>query len=408
MQAVSEHRIGVLDPTFVEQMYECLDCRACEAVCPSGVRYGEVLEAARSQVERARARSGRRGLRERLLRRFVFGAVLANLRVLRLLAAGLRLYQSSALRTVLKGSGVLRILGFERLEQQAPDVSARFFTPHGQRYAAVPFLATRGTAGADVERRGLVGLHAGCVMHVALAEVDRATVRVLTRNGWDVAVPVGQGCCGALHIHAGEAEGGRERARQNITAFEDAEVDVIVSNAAGCGAALKEYGQLLRDDAEWAERAAAFSARVRDVTELLAAAPLRGDLKQLDCAVTYQDACHLLHAQGIATQPRSLLKAIPGLRLFEMAETALCCGSAGVYSLTHPEMSAQLLESRIDQILAPGAHTVATVNPGCMLQLRNGLRRRGPHGKSPIEVRHVVELLDAAYGQREGASVRPP
>ncbi|HTE86922.1 MAG TPA: (Fe-S)-binding protein [Dehalococcoidia bacterium] len=386
MQAVSESRLSVLDATFVDQMYECLDCRACEAVCPSGVRYGEVIEAARAQVEHARVASRRRGIAETLLRRAVFEGVLANMSLLRSLAALLRFYQCGGLRTAVRRLGLLRLLHLERLERQAPELGARFFVPRDQRFPA------------EGERRGRAALHAGCVMHVAFAEIDRATIRVLTRNGWEVIVPASQGCCGALHVHAGEAAGGRARARANIAAFEAAEVDVVVSNAAGCGAALKEYGVLLQDEPAWAERAAAFSARVRDLTELLASAPMRGDLKSLNRTVTYQDPCHLAHAQRVAAAPRALLRQIPGLELVEMQETALCCGSAGIYNLTHPEMSARLLAGRVTQVLETGADIVATANPGCMLQLRNGLLSSRPPAGKPIGVRHVVELLDSAYG----------
>jgi glycolate oxidase iron-sulfur subunit len=385
MQAVSEGRLSVLDPTFAGQMYECLDCRACEAVCPSGVLYGQVVEAARAQVECARVAARRRGAFELLLRRAVFGVILENMGILRVLASGLRLYQASQLCALVRSSGLLRLLGMERLEQMAPQMSERFFIPAGQYYPA------------QGERRGRAGLLAGCIMHVAFAGIDRATVRVLTRNGWDVIVPALQGCCGALHTHAGEAAAGRERARANIAAFEAANVDVIVNNAAGCGAALREYGRFLEDDQAWAQRAADFSARVRDVTEVLAGSALRGVPRSLDCTVTYQDPCHLAHAQRIAAEPRSLLRSIPGLTLVEMRETALCCGNAGIYNLTHPAMSKRLRDRRIAQILATGADIVATANPGCILQLRAGLAADPAASARGIKVRHIVELLDAAY-----------
>lgn len=382
MQAVSEGRLSVLDPAFIGQMYECLDCRACEAVCPSGVRYGEVVEAARGQVERARAKFRQRTWKQTLFRFAAFDVLLGSMVALRFVAAALRLYQRSGLGAVLRRLGLLRALRVERLERQAPRISSRFFAAHGQ------FFAARG------ERRGRVALHAGCVMHVAFAETDRATVRVLTQNGWDVVLPADQGCCGALHVHAGEADAGRARARATIAAFEAANADVLVSNAAGCGAALKEYGVLLQNDPAWAGRAATFSAKVRDVTELLAGAPLRGELKPIRRRVTYQAPCHLLHAQRIDAAPRSLLRAIPGLELVEMQENSLCCGSAGIYNLTHPEMSADLLAGRIRRIRAADAQVVATANPGCMLQLRNGLRGSG------VQVRHIIDLLDESYRGR--------
>ena len=381
MGAVWEGRLDVLDPVFVGQMYECLDCRTCEAVCPSGVLYGAVLEASRAQIEQARTARGVRSPAERVIRRLVFGLLFADMRLFRLTSALARLYQQSGAQRIARRSGLLRLLRLERLEAQLPSMSRRFFVPRGQLFPAL------------AERRGRAGLLAGCVMHTAYVDVHRATVRVLRRNGWDVVVPAAQGCCGALHVHAGDADGGRALMRRNIAAFGDASVDVVVSNAAGCGAAMKEYGHLLDGDPAWAERATAFSAQVRDITELLAAAPLQGELGRLDTTVTYQEPCHLAHAQRIATAPRVLLQAIPGLRLVEMAESSLCCGSAGTYSVTQPEMSARLLERKLTNALATGARIIASANPGCMLQLGSGLRRRAPG----VQVRHVVELLDAAY-----------
>ncbi|MBI2760817.1 MAG: 4Fe-4S dicluster domain-containing protein [Chloroflexi bacterium] len=278
MRAVHDGRIDVLDRVFTEQMYECLDCRACEPACPSGVAYGKVLEASRSQIERARAERQDRSLPERALRKLVFGWLFREPGRVRAVSALARAYQRGGVQRLARGSGVLRALRLDRLEGQLPRISGTFFAAEGQVYPATG------------ERRGRVGLLAGCVMHTAYANVHRATVRVLTRDGWDVAVPREQGCCGALHVHAGETAGGRDLMRRNIAAFEAAGVDLVVNNAAGCGAAMKEYGHLLQDDPAWAARATAFSAKVRDVTEILATAPLRGDLRALNLTVTYQDS----------------------------------------------------------------------------------------------------------------------
>ncbi len=385
MKAVHEGRIDVLDPAFIAQMGECLDCRACEAVCPSGVAYGEVLEASRSQIEQARTARGRRSLAEQALRRLVFGWLFRDMRRFRAVSRAARFYQRGDIQRVLRSSGLLRLLRLDHLEGQLPVISDRFFMPRGQVYPAMGV------------RRGRAGLLAGCVMHTAFADPHRATVRVLARNGWEVAVPAGQGCCGALHVHAGEADGGRALARRVIAAFEAVGVDVVVTNAAGCGAALKEYGRLLRDDPRWADRAAAFSARVRDITELLAEEPLCGRLGALDLTVTYQEPCHLAHAQRISAAPRALLAQVPGLDLVEMAEASLCCGSAGIYGVTEPDMSARLGDRKLGHALATGARVIATANPGCTLQLRAGLRARGLEGPDSIQVRHVVELLDESY-----------
>lgn len=381
MRAVAEGRLDVLDPVFTDQMDECLGCRACEPACPSGVAYGAALETARAAVEQARTARGRRSWRARALRRLVFDWLLRDLARVRALGTAAWLAQRSGLQALTRRSGLVRALGLERLEAQLPPLSRPFFVPRGQVYPV---------HGAS---RGRAGLLAGCVMHTAFAPVMQATVRVLTRNGWEVVVPAGQGCCGALHLHAGEPRGGRALARRLIAAFEAAGVDVVVTNSAGCGAAMKEYGHLLAGDPAWADRAAAFSARVRDVTELLAQEPLRGHLAPLHRTVVYQDPCHLLHAQRIAAAPRALLRAVPGLRLVEAGEAGLCCGSAGSYSLLRPEMSDRLLRRKLDQLLATGAEEIVTANPGCLLQLRAGLRRRGLR----LPVRHIVELMDEAY-----------
>jgi glycolate oxidase iron-sulfur subunit len=383
MRAVHDGRIDVLDRVFTEQMYECLDCRACEPACPSGVAYGKVLEASRSQIERARAEREDRSLPERALRKIVFGWLFREPARVRAVSALARAYQRGGVQRLARGSGILRAFRLDRLEGQLPRISRSFFAAEGQVYPTIG------------ERRGRVGLLTGCMMHTAYAGVHRATVRVLTRNGWEVAVPKEQGCCGALHVHAGETDGGRELMRRNIAAFEAAGVDLIVNNAAGCGAAMKEYGHLLRDDPAWAARAAAFSAGVRDVTEILADAPLRGDLRPLNLTVTYQEPCHLAHAQRIVAQPRALLRAIPGLKLVEMAESSLCCGSAGSYSVTQPEMSARLLDRKLTHALATEPAVIVSANPGCMLQLQAGLRQRDI---TDVQVRHIVEVIDAAYG----------
>ncbi|MHB8576984.1 MAG: (Fe-S)-binding protein [Dehalococcoidia bacterium] len=393
MRSVYEGRLDVLDPVFSSQMYECLDCRACEAVCPSGVLYGQVLEPARAQIEQARATRGKRSLAERLLRWAVFERLFANMRLFRAASAAARLYQRSGLQRLARASGLLRLLKLDFAEGQLPRMSRRFFVPRGQVFSA------------HGERRGRVGLLAGCIMHTAYAEIDRASVRVLRRNGWEVVVPAAQGCCGALHIHAGEAELGRALMQRNVAAFESADVDFVVNNAAGCGAALKEYGHLLRDDTVYADRAQAFSAKVRDITELLAEQPLRGTLGRLKLTVTYQEPCHLAHAQRISAAPRALLRAIPGLTLVEMNEASLCCGSAGIYSVTQPEMSGRLVSRKLDNALATSATVIASANPGCILQLGAGLRRLGAER---VQVRHIIEVLDASYRRGDtGPAPRP-
>jgi glycolate dehydrogenase iron-sulfur subunit len=386
IKAVAEERLDLLSPGFVHQMSECLDCRACEAVCPSGVEYGKILEPARSQI--VRAQTPVRAWHARLGRAVLVGKLFSNMWMMRAGARLLKFYQRSGLRALVLKTGILKKLGLQDLEALSPRISDRFFIPRGQRFA--PAKRKRATA----------FLHAGCIMHVAFADWDEATVRVLNAAGVEVVVPGDQGCCGAITVHAGEMQRGRELAKRNIASFERSGADVYVINAAGCGSTLKEYGHLFHDDAEWENRAIAFSAKVRDVLEYLDevgfdGAPF-GELREI---VTYQDACHLAHAQRITAPPRRLLAMIPGLDLREMAESSLCCGSAGIYNVTQPEMSQRLQARKTDRILEVSPEIVATANPGCALQMRNGLNRAGAPN---IEVMHVVQLLDESLAKARG------
>jgi glycolate oxidase iron-sulfur subunit len=379
IKAVAEKRLDLTDPGFMHQMSECLDCRACEAACPSGVAYGQLLEPARTQIVRATAATRSTGAR--LGRSIVLGKLFSNLGFMRWVASLLRFYQRSGLRKMARDSGILRALKLDELEALAPAISENFFVPLGQRWEA------------HGPKKATAFLHAGCVMQVAFAAVNEATVRVLQRAGCDVVAPAAQGCCGAITIHAGEMARGRQLAKVNIAAFEASGADVYVVNAAGCGSSLKEYGHLLADDARWAERARAFSARVRDIAEFLDEIGISPELGPLPAIVTYQEPCHLAHAQRISAAPRRLLAKIPGLELREMDESSLCCGSAGIYNVTQPEMANRLQARKIARINEVAPHIVVTANPGCALQLENGLRKDGRQ----ITVRHLVELLDASY-----------
>ena len=378
IKAVDEGRLDLLSPGFVHQMSECLDCRACAAVCPSGVEYGDLVESARARIESAKAPA--RSPFARLLRKLLLNMMFGNLSFMRFAAVLLRFYQHSGLRGIVRKSGVLRVLHLEEPEAMAPQISRSFFVARGQRFEAN-------------EEQRVVMMHAGCVMHVAFADVNRATVRVLRRNGCTVLLPANQGCCGAISVHAGELAFGRDLAKQNIEAFERSGAEVYVVNAAGCGSTLKEYGHLFKDDPQWADRAAGFSARVRDVLELLDEIGLDEHLGPLEAVVTYQDACHLAHAQRITAAPRRLLSRIPGLTMRELHESSVCCGSAGIYNITQPDMSRRLRERKTENVVATDAEIVATANPGCALQMTAGLRERA----SSIRVLHVIELLDESY-----------
>jgi glycolate oxidase iron-sulfur subunit len=384
MKAVADGRIGMESEVFQEQMSACLNCRACEAVCPSGVLYGQILESSRVQIEQAKS-DGRLAPHPwpvRLVRSGVFGVLFKRLELFRAFSRLMWLYQKSGARFVARRSGILKALKLEETEALLPPISDRFVVPRAE---TIPAAGTQ---------RYTVALLSGCIMSTAFADVHRATIRVLQKNGCAVVLPPDQGCCGALHAHGGDLEGARELARRNIAAFEGLGVDAIIVNAAGCGSTLKEYGHLLHEDAEWAERAAAFSAKIKDVSEFLASIELNtADMRPVNLTVTYQEPCHLAHAQRISAQPRNLLRAVPGLKLAEMHESSLCCGSAGIYNVTQPEMAAQLGDRKLNNAEATGADVVVTANPGCHLQLAGGLERRG----SRMRVRHIVEVLDEAY-----------
>ena len=384
MKAVNEGRIGVTE-RVVSHWEQCLQCRACEAVCPSGVPYGRMMANTRSQVM---AQDKRSVNLNRISRLFLRGA-LPHPRRLRLGAHLLRVYQRSGLQKLLRLSRVLRLISrpLAGLEANLPVMDRHFFGPTKRVYRA------------QGEARLKVGLLSGCVMPLMQGSTMAATVRVLTRNGCDVVVPVGQGCCGALNIHAGDLEAGRGMARRNIDIFLNANVDRIVVASAGCSAAMREYDELLENDPDYKEKAHRFKELVVDVTALLASLPVDPPKAALNRRVTYQDPCHLVHAQRISSEPRAVLAAIPGLELVEMEQSTMCCGGAGIYSLVQPELAEKILSRKMGYVAATGAEQVVTANPGCMVQLEQGLRAMGDQSK----VAHVVDLLDEAYRAESSA-----
>ena len=380
VKSLAEGRIQLTDST-AEHLDLCLGCRACETVCPSGVPYGQLIEAARAEIERQRPGPPLR----RLFRWMNFSLLLAHPRMLRLAAAGLRVYQVSGLRTLLRASGLLRLLpaSLRHWEPLLPEL------PSAADRAPLPEVTP-----ARGARRAQVGLLTGCIQQVAFGPQNRATARVLARNGAEVVAPRAQACCGALHAHAGEHATALDLARRTIEAFERADVEAVIVNTSGCGAHMKAYGLLLAGDPAWRDRAARFASRVRDVSEFLAEQPLRGPLAPVERTVTYHDPCHVVHGQKIRTQPRALLAQVPGLRVVELKEADWCCGSAGTYNLTQPEMATRLQERKIAHVQATGADAVVTANPGCIIQIAQGLAAKG----SPVQVLHIVEILDQAYG----------
>ena len=382
IKAIAEQRIEAT-PTTVGHLDLCLQCRNCEAVCPSGVPYGRLMKSARAEI----LANGRTPLAWRL-RALFLREVIARPGRMAALAGLLRLYRASGLRWLAERAPYLR----DRVVL-APSISGPTFRPDQVGALAQP----------QSKARGRVALLTGCIMPHAFGRVHEATVRVLARNGFEVVAPPGQLCCGALHSHNGDHPTARALARHNIDAFLEAEVDAVVVNSAGCSSAMKEYPQLLADDPDYAEKAERLAGLVKDVTELLAELPLEPPSGRIEADVTYQDPCHLAHTQGISRAPRELLAAIPGLRLVEMEHADRCCGSAGVYSLAHRQMSLDLLDGKMREIAATGASVIATANPGCIVHLEAGLRRHHLPGR----VVHVVELLDEAYRQA-GEAYRSP
>jgi Fe-S oxidoreductase len=401
IRALTDERVEPTGP-LVKHLDLCLQCRACETACPSSVPFGRIMEDGRAML----VQQGRLPLPWKL-RVAVLRQLFPHQRRLRVLFGLLRFYQRSGVQRLVRATHVLRLLRLADAEAMLPDVPSK-------RFVLKPSSST-GT------RR--VALLTGCVMPILYGRTHEATVRVLERNGCSVIDAPAQVCCGALNLHAGDRRTARELARKNIDAFLAANADAIVVNSAGCGSTMKEYADLLKEDSSYAQKAERFVALVQDVTEYLAALPFRPPKAKLRDSslsapyrVTYQDSCHLVHAQKVRNAPRELLRAIPGLHLVEMDTPDRCCGSAGVYSFAQRDMSLRLLDEKmrdiasirhpepdVGEVFRPPATplvedplVIATANPGCMMQLEAGLRRPSAEGLSGRVV-HVVELLDESY-----------
>ncbi len=376
MRRLLDGDIALDDPDVGRHMDRCLGCRACETACPSGVPYGELLEATRATMAPVRGTPA--------IARLVLG-IFASRPLLRMALLGARVLRTTRLPRLLA-----RVL---------PD---RLAFPFAMLASTAPYPFARAATGATTiateltapPARESVALLDGCVMQGLFGHVNAATSRVLTENGYTVVDAPRQHCCGALHAHAGDLAGARALARENIAAFESAGNALIAINAAGCGAMIKQYGHLLHDDAAWSARAGRVAARARDVSELLAVAgPRPGGTLAL--RVTHDPPCHQMHAQRVVQQPIAVLRAIPGLELLPLEDADQCCGSAGIYNLIEPDTSDAVLRPKLERIADTGARFVATGNPGCMMQLGAGLLRSG----SAARVVHPIELLDASYAQ---------
>ena len=370
MRAIQSGQLDVGAAT-VRHIDLCLGCRACETACPSGVQYGTLLEETRDHIEKHHGR----GLFQWLLRRLVIELVfpfpwrmqvaLWPVRVIRLLRLGFLLPKFAR--------EMMELLPQQLVKGNLPAKRLAKGEVKGE---------------AKGEAKGQVGFIEGCVMQVMFGDTNESSVKLLNRDGWDVITPRGQGCCGALFAHSGQLAKARDCARRNIAAFENEPLDAIIINAAGCGSTLVEYGELLKDDPAWAKRAEAFSAKVKDLVTWLDSS--RFVFSGSGAKVTYHDACHLAHAQGITAEPRELVKAKSGGELVELAESDLCCGSAGSYNLTEPEMASRLQKRKAQNIIDSGAEMVVTTNPGCLLQIQSGLRKAGAHH---IRAIHIADYL---------------
>ena len=376
MDAINEGEIA-LNTATVEHFDSCLGCLACVSTCPSGVQYDKLISATRHQVERNYNRS----LPDKLVRQLIF-SLFPNPDLLRILLFPLLVYQKLGISKVLQATGLIKAISprLAAMESILPEITLKSFQDN------LPDIIP-----AKGEKRYRVGVILGCVQRLFFSDVNEATVRVLTANGCEVVIPKSQGCCAALPEHQGQTEQAKVLARQMIDSFADTHVDFVIINAAGCGHTLKEYGHILADDPEYAEKAKIFAAKVKDSQEFLANVGLTAKLSPLtdkNLTLVYQDACHLLHGQKISVQPRQLLKQIPGVTLKEPIDAALCCGSAGVYNMLQPEVAEELGKQKAQNLLNTGADLIASPNPGCSMQISKYLQ-----GKT-ISVMHPMELLD--------------
>jgi glycolate oxidase iron-sulfur subunit len=401
MRAIADGRLEA-EKAFADEMYFCLGCLACETACPAGVDYTRLFEMARAEAERKHALPSSA---RRFLRWFVLGVLFHKQWRLRLVGRLLWFYQAVGLQTLVRRSGLLRLLpkSLRSLEAKTPTIK-RHFSPDLIAVEEVPgsrrppgdgaVVAAAVPSGGSVQHAYRVGLLTGCVQDLVYSDVNRDTADVLLANGCAVVTPPSQGCCGSLLAHNGEYEMAKDFARRLLDRFDLDSLDAIITNAAGCGSHLKHFDRLLHDDPRYAIKARQWSEKVKDISEWLVEIGFRAPEKPgAEARVTYHDACHLCHGQKITVQPRKLLAQIPGLNVVPLPESMWCCGSAGIYNLIQPEMADKLLRRKLDHIASTGATVVATGNPGCLLQIQNGLAAHG----TKIEVVHPVTLLARAY-----------
>ncbi len=381
IKSVAEGKLEV-NEHFMDPVFACLDCRACTTACPADVDVGGLIEEARGQIRQAMPLKGWKKAVSHLFLHSLF----PHHNRLYTLGNVLKLYQKSGMQTFVRKTGLINIMPQHLAEMEAimPEVKK----PVRKKYKHEKVIKAKG------ETKSTVAFLTGCVMDVMFSEINEATINVLTRNGNDVMIPQNQTCCGALHVHAGDREMGRKLAKQNIEAFQHAEK--VIVNSAGCGCMLKEYPELFREDPVWRQKAETFSKKVEDISKYLYDTGYKRPIAEIKARVVYHDACHLAHGQGIRDEPRSLLLDIPGVEMVEMANADRCCGSAGIYNITNPEMAKEVLDSKMKNV-PKEAEMIVMGNPGCMLQMAMGVQRNGRNQK----IVHTVQLLDWAYQKED-------
>lgn len=382
IKSVAEGKL-VVNEQFADPVFACLDCRACTTACPADVDVGGLIEEARGQVRQAMPLTGWKGSVSKLFLQGLF----PHQNRLNSLGSLLKVYQKSGIQKVVRKTGLMNIMPEHLVQMEAvmPEVKQ----PVRKKYKNNNVIPAQG------ETKQQVSFMTGCVMDVMFSDINQSTINVLTRNGNEVTIPQNQTCCGALHVHAGDRDTGRKLAKQNIEAFEDS--DKIIVNAAGCGCMLKEYGELFKEEPEWQERAEKFAEKVEDISKHLYDTGYEKPKAELNTRITYHDACHLAHGQGVRQEPRDLLINIPGVEMVHMPNADRCCGSAGIYNMTNPEMAGAVLESKMKNV-PDDVEMISMGNPGCMLQMAIGVEKYGRNQK----IVHTVQLLDWAY-QKEDA-----
>jgi len=380
MRSIAEGEMEIT-PGFIEEMYFCLDCQACETACPAGVKYGALVEASRTQIEQQHLLSWRQRLLKGLLLRWVFSS---NRRI-KPVARLLRFYQRSGMERLIRGIKLLQFVSpkLEKVQYLSPRISRKF---SDESFAEI--VQSRGP------RKHRVGFLTGCLMNVMFSDVNDDTIKVLLENDCEVVIPHGQDCCGSLHAHNGLMDTARSLARKMVDSFDSYRLDAIVINSAGCSAFMKEYGHVLADDKEYAERAARLAKKVMDLSEFLVAIDFKRPSTEIKKRVTHHEACHLVHTQKVSRQPKQVLEAIPGLELAELNEATWCCGSAGIYNIVRYEDSMKLLDRKMKNLKNTNAEVVVMGNPGCLAQIDYGVRKE----KLNMEVVHLATLLRRAYG----------